>query len=142
MLYKLLTISCRDRKSGMQCDQDALCYCSVTYFTEQHRQPFRNSSHSSYNLPACPTDTLFSKALPKKRHMDNGYQNKLGVSLLSISHLVYLNIKQIQQRNHNKCKLVQWTWELPSLLNYFLLNYGISWNVVWQTLVTESSSCW
>lgn len=74
--------------------------------------------------------------------MDNGYQNKLGVSLLSISHLVYLNIKQIQQRNHNKCKLVQWTWELPSLLNYFLLNYGISWNVVWQTLVTESSSCW
>jgi len=53
----------------MQCDQDALCYCSVTYLTEQHRQPFRNSSHSSYKLPASPTATLFSKALPKNRHM-------------------------------------------------------------------------
>ena len=143
MLYKLLTICCRDRKSGMLCEQDALCYCIVTYFTEQHRQPFRNSSHSSYNLPSCPTATLFSKALPKKEDTwHHRYQHKLGVSVLSISHLVYLNIKQIQQRSHNQCKLVQWNWELPSLLNYFLLNYGISWNVVWQAMVTESSSWW
>ena len=52
----------------------------------------------------------------KKDTWHHRYQNKLGVSVLSISHLVYLNIKQSQQRNHNQCKLVQWTWELPSLL--------------------------
>lgn len=78
----------------------------------------------------------------KKDAWHHRYQNKLGVSVLSISHLVYLNIKQIRQKNHNQCKLVQWTWELPSLLNYFLLNYNISWNVAWQALVTESSSWW
>lgn len=71
----------------MQCDKDPLLYYTVTYLTEQHKQPFRNSSHSSYNLPACPTARVLSKALPKKDARHQRYRNTLGVSVLSISHL-------------------------------------------------------
>lgn len=35
-----------------------------TYLTEQQRQPFLNSSHSSYNSPAWLTARDFSRALP------------------------------------------------------------------------------
>ena len=34
------------------------------YLTEQQRQPFLSSSHSSYSSPAWPTDIDFSTALP------------------------------------------------------------------------------
>lgn len=39
--------------------------CKAPYFTEQHRHPFLNSSHSSYSSPDCPTARLFSTALPE-----------------------------------------------------------------------------
>ena len=37
----------------------------LTYFTEQHKQPFLNSSHSSNSSPPCPTDIDFSIESPK-----------------------------------------------------------------------------
>lgn len=40
------------------------CIYKRNYFTEQHKQPLRNSNHSSNNSPDCPTDIDFSIAEP------------------------------------------------------------------------------
>jgi len=37
---------------------------TLSHLTEQQRQPFLSSSHSSYSSPACPTARDFSTALP------------------------------------------------------------------------------
>lgn len=39
-------------------------HCYFTYLTEQQRQPFLSSSHSSYSSPAWLTARDFSRALP------------------------------------------------------------------------------
>lgn len=38
-----------------------------TYFTEQHKQPFLSSSHSSNSSPLSPTDIDFSMESPRKK---------------------------------------------------------------------------
>ena len=43
------------------------------HFTEQHKQPFLSSSHSSYNSPSSPTASDFSIALPDGASRDHNH---------------------------------------------------------------------
>ena len=62
-----------------------------TYLTEQQRQPFLSSSHSSYSSPAWLTARDFSRALPTGQMRDNNhYQSSkhLGVLLTGLSNFM------------------------------------------------------
>lgn len=47
--------------------QHQMGFSYSTYLTEQQRQPFLSSSHSSYSSPAWLTARDFSRALPARR---------------------------------------------------------------------------
>ena len=58
----------------------------MLYFTEQHRQPFLSSNHSSYNSPSSPMASDFSIALPNdKAHV---IITTISFSLLTFTELI------------------------------------------------------
>lgn len=74
----------------------------TTYLTEQHKQPFLNSSHSSYKFPACPTATLFSNALPTK---DDTWCHRKCMPLLVTLHSKKLHRNEFnsESKSHSQC---------------------------------------
>lgn len=115
-----------------------------TYLTEQHRQPLRNSSHSSYSSPDWPMDIDCSTALPKQ--VGGGGSNMymhLGITHPSQIYITFSSVFAQHFENTSMvllCPFHVFPYVGPTLSSLFHKCQNLSFSLNFTHLITMHSS--